>query len=80
MVARYDLVWGRIAERIRAKESMGILCQRKALWESTLRLERLPQEVLFRLKAILQDNGDQSILAPRSGGERERVRGETHGP
>jgi len=36
---------------------MGILCQGKALLESTLWLERFPQEVLFRLKGILQDNG-----------------------
>jgi len=36
MVAVYDLVWGRTAERIRTKESMGILCQGKALLESTL--------------------------------------------
>ena len=57
MVAVYDLVWGRTAERIRTKESMRILCQEKALLESTLWLERFPQEVLFRLKAILQDNG-----------------------
>jgi len=53
----YDLVWGRTAERIRTKESTGILCQGKALLESTLWLERFPQEVLFRLKAILQGNG-----------------------
>jgi len=57
MVAVYDLVWGRTAERIRTKESTGILCQGKALLESTLWLERFPQAVLFRLKAILQDNG-----------------------
>ena len=57
MVAVYDLVWGRTAERIRTKDSMGILCQGKALLESALWLERFPQEVLFRLKAILQDNG-----------------------
>jgi len=36
MVAVYDLVWGRTAERIRTKESMGILYQGKALLESTL--------------------------------------------
>ena len=57
MVAVYELVWGRTAERIRIKESMGILCQEKALLESTLWLERFPQAVLFRLKGILQDNG-----------------------
>jgi len=57
MVAVYDLVWGRMAERIRTKESMGILCQGEALLESTLWLERFPQAVLFRLKGILQDNG-----------------------
>ena len=57
MVAVYDLVCGRTAERIRTKESMGILCQGKALLESTLWLERFPQAVLFRLKVILQDNG-----------------------
>jgi hypothetical protein len=57
MVAVYDLVWGRTAERIRIKESMGVLCQEKALLESTLWLERFPQAVLFRLKVILQDNG-----------------------
>jgi hypothetical protein len=57
IVAGYDLIWGRIAERIRTTESMGILYQGKALWENTLWLERFPQEVLFRLKAILQDNG-----------------------
>ena len=68
MVAVYDLVWGRMAERIRTKESMGILCQGKALLESTLWLERFPQAVLFRLKAILQDNGTRVPLAPRSGG------------
>jgi len=57
MVAVYDLVRGRTAERIRTKESMRILCQGKALLESTLWLERFPQAVLFRLKVILQDNG-----------------------
>jgi hypothetical protein len=31
MVAGYDLVWGRIVERRRTTESMGILCQGKAL-------------------------------------------------
>ena len=36
MVAVYDLVWGRMAERIQTNESMGILCQGKALLESTL--------------------------------------------
>ena len=60
MVAVYDLVWGRTAERIRTKESMGILCQGKALLESNLWLERFPQAVLFRLKVILQDNGTES--------------------
>ena len=57
MVAVYDLIWGRTAKRIRTKKSMGILCQGKALLESTLWLERFPQAVLFRLEAILQDNG-----------------------
>ena len=56
MVAVYDLVCGRTVERIRTKESMGILCQGRVLLESTLWLERFPQEVLFRLKVILQDN------------------------
>ena len=50
-------------ERIRTKASMGILCQGKALLESTLWLERFPQAVLFRLKVILQDNGT-SVPSP----------------
>jgi hypothetical protein len=57
MVAGYDLVWGRIVERRRTMESKGILCQGKALLESTLWIERFLQAVLFRLKVILQDNG-----------------------
>jgi hypothetical protein len=57
MVAGYDLIWGRTAERIRATESTGILLHGESLLESTLWLERFFQEVLFRLKAILQDNG-----------------------
>jgi hypothetical protein len=80
MVAVYDLVWGRTAERTRTKESMN--------GYSLPRGGRIGKHSQFReisARGIIQAEGysprqwDQSPLAPRLGGERERVRGETDG-
>jgi hypothetical protein len=51
-----------------------IFSTKKVLWENTLWIERFPQEVLFRLKAILQDNGTRvpSPLAYEGRGQGER--------
>jgi hypothetical protein len=79
MVAVYDLVWARTG----TNTDQGINAYSLPR-EGLIGKHALVREISTR--GIIQAEGysprqwDQSLLAPRSGGERERERGETDGP
>jgi len=80
MVPGYDLVWGRTAERIRTTESMSILAKGKRYCGKHSLVREISTRGLIQVEGYSPRQWDQSLLAPRSGGERGRVRGETGGP
>jgi len=79
MVAVYDLVWARTGTNT-DQGINGYSLPREGLIGKHALVREISTSGIIQAEGYSPRQWDQSLLAPRSGGERERERGETDGP